>query len=89
VANSLNERTTFWHQRLGHLNMVNFVKLEKMVNCMNLKEGPLHHVCEACIEGKHQRTYSPKDEATKASKLLELLHSYMCRLMKTTYHGGT
>ncbi len=28
-----------------------------MVNGMNLKEVPLHHVCEACIENKHQRTY--------------------------------
>jgi hypothetical protein len=42
---------------------------------MNLKEMPLHHVCEACIEGKHQRTYFLKDEATRASKLLELVHS--------------
>ncbi len=53
VAKFLNEKTTFWHQRFGHLNMANFKKLEKMVNGMNLKEVPLHHVCEACIEGKH------------------------------------
>jgi hypothetical protein len=44
--------------------MANLKKLEKMFNGMNLKEIPLHHVCEASIEGKHQRTYFPKDEAT-------------------------
>jgi hypothetical protein len=52
VAKCLNEGVTLWHQRLGHLNMVSFMKLEKMVNGMNLKEVPLHHVCEACIENK-------------------------------------
>jgi hypothetical protein len=56
VAKSLNERITFWHQRFSHLNMASFKKLEKMVNGMKLKEVPLHHVCEACIECKHQRT---------------------------------
>jgi hypothetical protein len=29
----------------------------------------------------------PKDEATRASKLLELVHSDVCELMKTTSHG--
>jgi hypothetical protein len=47
VAKSSNEGTTFWHQRLGHLNMGNLTKLEKMVSGMNLQEVPLHHVCEA------------------------------------------
>jgi hypothetical protein len=76
VAKSSNEGATLWHQRLGHLNMASLKKLENMVNAMNLKEVPLHHVCEACIEGKHQRTSFPQDEASRASKLLELVH--MC-----------
>jgi hypothetical protein len=68
--------------------MTSLLKLEKMVNGMNLKEMPLHHVCEACIESKHQRTYFPKDETTRASKLLELVHSDVCGSMKTTSYGG-
>jgi hypothetical protein len=67
VAKSSNERATLWHQRFDHLNMASLMKLEKMVNDMNLKEMPLHHVCEACIEGKHQRTFFPKDEATRVN----------------------
>ncbi len=55
--------------------MASLMKLETMVNGMNLKEMPLHHVCEACIQGKHQRIFFPKDEATRASKLLELVHN--------------
>jgi hypothetical protein len=50
VAKSLNERTTLWHQRFSHFNMVSLKKLERMVTGMNLKKVPLHHVCEACIE---------------------------------------
>jgi hypothetical protein len=46
VAKSSNEGTTLWHQRFSHLNMASLKKLKKMVNGMNLKELPLHHVCE-------------------------------------------
>jgi hypothetical protein len=88
VAKSMNERTTLRHQRLGHFNMVSLMKLEKIINGINLKEVPLHHVCEACIKGKNQRTSFPKDEATKVSKLLKLMHSDVCGLMNTTFHGG-
>jgi hypothetical protein len=55
---------------------------------MNLKKMPLHHVCEACIEGKHQRTSFSKNETTRVFKLLELVHSNMCGSMKTTSCGG-
>jgi hypothetical protein len=88
VAKSLIERATLWHQRLSHLNMASLKKLETMVNGMNLKEVPLHHVCEVCIEGKNQRTFFAKDETTKASKLLELVHNDVCEPMKTTPRGG-
>jgi hypothetical protein len=88
IANSLNEGAMLWHERLGHLNMARLKDLDAMVNGMNLKEVPLHHVCDVCIEGKHQRTSFPKDETTRASKLLELVHSDVCGLMKTTSHGG-
>ncbi len=45
-------------------------------------------MCEACIECKQQRTYFPKNDATKASKLLKLVHSDVCEPMKTTSCGG-
>jgi hypothetical protein len=87
VAKSSNEGTTFWHQRFNHLNMASLMKLETMVNGMNLKEIPLHHVCETCIQSKHQRTFFPKDEVTRVSKILELVHSDVCGPMKTTSCG--
>jgi hypothetical protein len=54
ITNSLDEVAMLWHERLGHLNMARLKELDAMVDGMNLKEVSLHHVCEACIEGKHQ-----------------------------------
>jgi len=41
--------------------MASFKKLDAMVGGMNLKEVSLHHICEGCIESKHQITSFPKD----------------------------
>jgi hypothetical protein len=88
IANSLYEGVMFWHEKLGHLNMASLKELDAMVNIMNLKEVSLHHVCDECINGKHQRTSSPKDGATRASQLLQIVHTYVCRSMRITSHGG-
>jgi hypothetical protein len=45
-------------------------------------------VCGKCIEGKHQRTYFPKHGTTRVSNLLEIMHTDVCKLMKTTSCGG-
>jgi hypothetical protein len=56
IANFSDEGAMLWQERLGHLNMASLKELNAMVDGMNLKKMPLHHICEACIEGKHQRT---------------------------------
>jgi transposase InsO family protein len=48
----------------------------------------LHHVCGKCIEGKHQRTSFLKHRVAKVSKLLEIMHTDVCRFMKPTSCGG-
>jgi hypothetical protein len=68
ITNSSDEGAMLWHQRLSHLNMVSLKELNAMVEGMNLKEVPLHHICEACIKGKHKKTSFPKDGATRASQ---------------------
>jgi hypothetical protein len=37
LAKSSNKGATLWHQRFGHLNVANLMKLGKMVHGMNLK----------------------------------------------------
>jgi hypothetical protein len=88
IANSFDEGVMFWHQRLDNLNMASLKEFNAMVDGMNLKKKPLHHICEACIKGKHQITTFPKDEATRVSQLLEIVHTDVCGPMRTTSHGG-
>jgi len=89
IANSLEESAMLWHERLDHLNMQASLKeLDAMVDGMNLKEVSLHHICEGCVKGKHQRTSFLKDRATRVSQLLETVHTNVCGPMKTTSHGG-
>jgi len=88
ITNSLEESAMLWHERFGHFNMASLKKLDAMVDGMNLKEVTLHHICEGCVKGKHQRTSFPKDGATKASQLLEIVHTDVCGPMKTTSHAG-
>jgi len=68
--------------------MASLREMDAMVDGMNLKEVTLHRICEGCIKGKHQRTSFPKDGAMRASQLLEIVHTDVCRPMKTTLHGG-
>jgi hypothetical protein len=86
IANSLDEGAMFWHERFGHFNIASLKELDAMVDGMNLKEVSLHHICERCIKGKHQRTSFPKDKATRVSQFLEIAHTYVCGPMKTTSH---
>ncbi len=59
IINSLDEGTILWHEKLGHLNMASLKELDAMVDGMNLKKVPLHHICEGCIKSKHQKTSFP------------------------------
>ncbi len=87
TTNSSKEGAILWHQRLGHLNMASLKEFNAMVDGMNLKEVPLHHISEGCIKGKHQRTSFPKDGTTKVSQLLGIVHTDVRGPMRTS-HGG-
>jgi hypothetical protein len=88
IGNSLDEGAMLWHERFGHLNMASLKQLDAMVDGMNLKEVSLHHICEGCIKGKHQITSFPRDGTTRASQLLEIVHTNVCGPIKTTSQSG-
>ena len=80
-----------WHKRLGHLNAKSVKALENMVSGMNLGKttsNVLPLACEGCVEGKQARQPFPTDGGTRASKILELVHSDVCGPMKTLSMGG-
>ena len=44
--------------------------------------------CYACLKGKQSQNYFPKEEATRATELLEIIHSDICEPMKSKSLGG-
>lgn len=76
-----------WHQRMGHLN---FKDMEKVPNCTTgVKLSPCKEniTCISCIEGKQTRQPFP-GEGSRATELLEVIHSDVCGPMQTASLGG-
>ena len=79
-------KTYLWHCRLGHIG-------EKRINKLH-KEGYLdnydyesYETCESCLKGK--MTKSPFiGSGERASELLGLIHTDVCRPMKIQAKGG-
>ena len=46
-------------------------------------------ICECCILGKQTREAFPQDKVWRASKPLELIHSYVCGPIRTPSIGGS
>lgn len=76
-----------WHHRMGHLNQRSLLKLKNgLVDGIEFK--PTHNdPCIPCLEGKHARSPFPK-EGSRASSLLELVHSDLCGPMENASLGG-
>ena len=79
-----------WHQRFGHLGMRNLKILrdEKLVNGLSLSDTEDMSFCEGCTKGKQKRNAFPKNEATRSSELLGIVHSDVCGPMQTASLGG-
>lgn len=91
AATTDNNNTYLWHLRMGHLN---FTDLNKITNCatgVKLSEEKESSVCISCIEGKQSRLPFPSDSqraSSRATSLLELIHTDVCGPMQQTSIGG-
>ncbi|KAL0821709.1 hypothetical protein ABMA28_005135 [Loxostege sticticalis] len=78
--------TTKLIQRMGHLNFSDLKKLEEQAEGVKLSPST-DMTCISCIEGKQARL--PFTSAgSRASALLELVHSDVCGPMEVTSLGG-
>ena len=85
-SNGNSHSLELWHKKLGHLNANSIKMLQSMVSEMDVgaAQGDVHSfACERCVEGKQARRPFPTDGGTRATKILELVHSNVCGLMKT------
>ncbi len=81
-----------WHQRYEHLNNNSLRMLQKknLVDGMNIKscENKDEEACDGCLKGKQKRSSFPKEEATRATEILDLVHTDVCGPMQSKSLGG-
>ena len=79
-----------WHCRLGHLDVRSVNTLQNMVkgiNVDNTSPSITTLVCEACTECKHYTTKWGNNTKRLPTKPLEIVHSGVCGLKRTTSVG--
>ena len=80
-----------WHQRFGHLsrNNLRLLRDQKLVSGMDFQSVKELEFCESCAHGKQKRASFPKGQATRASEILEIVHSDVCGPMQGNSLGGS
>ena len=80
-----------WHQRFGHLsnNNLRLLRDQKLVSGMDFQSVKESDFCEGCAHGKQKRASFPKGQATRASKILQIVHSDGCGPMQENSLDGS
>ena len=91
---SVNEKSlSIWHQRFGHLNHQDVLKLqsENMVEGLTISKSkvPDGEVCEGCVLGKQTRNPFPKKSSSKSNEVLERIHTDVCGPISVSSIGGS
>ncbi|KAJ8707740.1 hypothetical protein PYW07_011417 [Mythimna separata] len=79
--------TYLWHQRMGHLNFTSLNIVPYYTEGVKLSTGMETSICVTCLEGKQTRKPFPA-VGSRASILLELIHSDVCGPMQQISIGG-
>ena len=76
-----------WYRRLAHINYKSLPYVEKVVT--GLPDMKIDHegTCKGCARGKNIKNPFSKSE-TKTKGTLELIHSYICGPIPSTYLSG-
>lgn len=80
------EKQILWHRRFGHASFDRLKKLNDKKS-VGTKFSSEPSPCEICVKGKHARK-SFNHTGTRATELLELVHSDVCGKMSNTSLGG-
>ncbi|CAG9132206.1 unnamed protein product [Plutella xylostella] len=83
----VDEDVCLWHQRMGHLNFTDTKKLPSCTTGVKLTPSKEDIKCISCIEAKQTRQSFPS-EGSRATELLEVIHSDVCGPMQTASLGG-
>jgi hypothetical protein len=75
---------SLWHKRFGHTGKNSLAKLTNgLVDgiAQNITSGP--HPCQICLEIKQIRAPLPNGGTKRATQLLEIIHSDVCKVTDT------
>lgn len=75
-----------WHQRMGHMNFKDLKKISNCASGVKISLDKEDGICISCIEGKQTRQPFPT-EGSRATELLERIHSDVCGPMQTASIG--
>lgn len=75
-----------WHRRMGHACEKNLRKINSSVDGMNFS-GDAIDQCIVCAQGKQTRA-SFKEKGTRATEILQLIHTDVCGPISTKSCGG-
>lgn len=80
--------TRTWDERFGHISYQSLDNLTRMsTGIPMLKIKPC--ACEICQEARQSRPKFPQESLSRASNVLELIHSNVCSRLPVTSHGGS
>jgi hypothetical protein len=79
-----------WHQRLGHLNFTNILKIagKDIVKNLPKMEKTRKGICGSCQLGKQTQAAHKKTSSIQTSRNLELLHMDLMGPTRTASLGG-
>lgn len=76
-----------WHKRMAHLNIADVKRLEVCADGITIRNKEIDAVCKSCCEGKQTRLPFPQS-GSRASTLLEIIHTDLCGPMETPSVAG-
>lgn len=90
-AHHLKNCQHIWHRRFGHRDpaVLNQLKAGDLVKGFNVQDCGLRQVCESCLEGKLPRRPFPHVSSSRASRVLDLIHTDVCGPMSNVTPGGS
>jgi transposase InsO family protein len=87
---SSEDSLELWHRRFGHLNVqsIKTMSSKGLVRGLTVRNDEEMDICKGCIQGKQHRQSFPHGGGTRASDILEIIHSDVCGPMNNTSLGG-
>ncbi|XP_046472611.1 uncharacterized protein [Neodiprion pinetum] len=85
---SVSGDNDLWHRRLGHINFNDLNKMKNgFVTGVDFNNNKDNRTCITCLKGK-QSKLPFTDSETRATQILELVHSDLCGPMETESFAG-